>query len=71
MATEVEAQITGNIWKIESAAGDALGAGDVILIMESMKMEIPVEAPCGGTLTEIRVAEGDNVEEGAVLAVID
>ncbi len=71
MATEVEAQITGNIWKIETAAGDALGEGDIILIMESMKMEIPVEAPCAGRLTEIRVAEGDNVEEGAVLAVID
>ncbi len=70
MATEVEAQITGNIWKIETATGDALGEGDIILIMESMKMEIPVEAPCSGTLTEIRVAEGDNVEEGAVLAVI-
>ena len=44
---------------------------DVILILESMKMEIPVEAPCGGTLSEIRVAEGDSIEEGAVLAVID
>ena len=71
MATEVEAQITGNIWKIETNAGDALGEGDVILIMESMKMEIPVEAPCSGKLAEIRVAEGDNVEEGAVLAVIE
>ena len=58
MATEVEAQITGNIWKIETATGDTLGEGDVILIMESMKMEIPVEAPCSGTLAEIRVACG-------------
>jgi len=71
MATEVEAQITGNIWKIEKAAGDALREGDVILIMESMKMEIPVEAPCGGTLQAIRVTEGDAVEEGALLAVIE
>ena len=71
MPTDVEAQITGNVWKIEKAVGDALEEEDVILILESMKMEIPVEAPCEGTLSEIKVAEGDNVEEGAVLAVID
>ena len=71
MATEVEAQITGNVWKIEKAVGDALQEEDVILILESMKMEIPVEAPCSGRLAEIRVAEGDNVEEGTVLAVIE
>jgi len=71
MATEVEAQITGNVWKIEKAVGDALEEEDVILIIESMKMEIPVEAPCQGRLAEIRVAEGDAIEEGSVLAVID
>jgi len=71
MPTDVEAQIAGNVWKIEKAVGDAVQEEDVIMILESMKMEIPVEAPCGGTLSEIRVAEGDSVEEGAVLAVID
>ncbi len=71
MATEVEAQIAGNVWKIEKAVGDALEEEDVILIIESMKMEIPVEAPCQGRLAEIRVAEGDSIEEGSVLAVID
>ena len=71
MATEVEAQITGNIWKIEKAVGDEISDGDILLIMESMKMEIPVEAPCSGRLTEMRVQEGDSVEEGAVLAVVD
>jgi len=71
MATEVEAQITGNVWKIETAVGDSLEEEDVILILESMKMEIPVEAPCAGRLAEIRVQEGENVEEGSVLAVID
>jgi acetyl-CoA carboxylase biotin carboxyl carrier protein len=71
MPTEVEAQIAGNVWKIEKTVGDAVQEEDVILILESMKMEIPVEAPCSGTLTEIRVAEGDAIEEGAVLAVID
>jgi acetyl-CoA carboxylase biotin carboxyl carrier protein len=71
MATAVEAQITGNVWKIERAVGDAVAAEDVILILESMKMEIPVEAPVAGRLAEIRVREGDNVEEGAVLALIE
>lgn len=70
MAIEVEAQITGNIWKIEKAVGDSLGEGEVIMIMESMKMEIPVESPGAGKLSELRVAEGDSVEEGAILAVI-
>jgi acetyl-CoA carboxylase biotin carboxyl carrier protein len=71
MPTEVESQIAGSVWKIEKAVGDVVKEEDVLLILESMKMEIPVEAPCGGTLVEIRVAEGDAVEEGAILAVID
>ncbi len=71
MPTDVEAQIAGNLWKIEKSVGEKVEVDDVIMIIESMKMEIPVEAPCGGTLSEIRVTEGDNIEEGVVLAVID
>jgi acetyl-CoA carboxylase biotin carboxyl carrier protein len=71
MPTAIEAQITGNVWKIEKAVGDPVAAEEVILILESMKMEIPVEAPIAGRLAELRVREGENVEEGAVLAVID
>jgi biotin carboxyl carrier protein len=71
MPTEVAAQITGSVWKIEKAVGDAVAEGDVILILESMKMEIPVEAPCGGRIREIRVREGDSIEEDAILAVIE
>jgi biotin carboxyl carrier protein len=71
MPTAVEAQITGYVWKIEKAVGDSVTAEEVILILESMKMEIPVEAPVAGRLAELRVREGENVEEGAVLAVID
>ena len=71
MPTQVEAQITGNVWKIEKAVGDSVAEGEAILILESMKMEIPVEAPCAGRVAEIRVAEGQSIEEGAVLAVID
>ncbi len=69
--TEVEAQIAGNIWKIEKAVGETVAEEDVLIIIESMKMEIPVESPCGGRIAEIRVQEGDSVEEGAILAVID
>jgi acetyl-CoA carboxylase biotin carboxyl carrier protein len=71
MPTAVEAQITGNVWKIEKAVGEAVRAEEVILILESMKMEIPVEAPVSGRLAELRVREGEIVEEGAVLAVIE
>ena len=71
MASEVESQITGKVWKIEKKVGASVEPGDVILIIESMKMEIPVEAPCAGMLREIRVEEGEAVEEFDVLALID
>jgi len=71
LAIEIEAQITGSVWKIEKAVGDKVEEEDVILIIESMKMEIPVEAPCAGRISEIRTAEGESVEEGDVLVVLD
>ena len=70
MATQVEAQISGSVFRVEKAVGDAVAEGDVILVLESMKMEIPVESPCAGRIAEIRVAEGQRIEEEAVLAVI-
>jgi len=71
MATEVAALIAGTLWKIEKAVGDAVEALDVIMIIESMKMEIPVEAPCAGTIVEIRVREGEAIDEDQVLALIE
>ena len=71
MGIDVEAQIAGNLWKIEKAIGDSVQEEDVIMIIESMKMEIPVEAPCDGTIAQICVSEGDSIEEGTVLAVIE
>ena len=68
--TEVRSDIAGKVWKIEAAVGDALAADDTILILESMKMEIPVAAPVGGRLVEIQVAEEDVVGEGDVVAVL-
>jgi acetyl-CoA carboxylase biotin carboxyl carrier protein len=67
---DVRAHITGSIWKVECAVGDAVAEGDEVAIIESMKMEMPVEAEAAGTVTEIKVAEGDAVEEGDVLVVL-
>jgi acetyl-CoA carboxylase biotin carboxyl carrier protein len=69
--TEVKAELVGNVWKIESRPGDQVAEDDVLLILESMKMEIPVLAPAAGTVREIRVRESDVVMEGQVLAVIE
>lgn len=71
MATNITAHITGTVWKIEKQRGDAIASGEPVLILESMKMEMPVESPVSGKVTEIRCAEGDAVEEGAVLAVVE
>ena len=71
MGTQVEAQIAGNLWKIEKAIGDRVQVEDVIMIIESMKMEIPVEAPASGRVCEIRVEPGQSIEEGDILVVLD
>jgi acetyl-CoA carboxylase biotin carboxyl carrier protein len=71
MSTDIAAQITGNVWKIEVAVGDKVEDGDTVVILESMKMEIPVEAEDDGTVKEIRCAEGDSVSEGDVLVVLE
>lgn len=71
MAVEVRAHITGVVFQIVAQTGAKVAAGDPILILESMKMEIPVEAPRDGVVQTIRVAEGQTVQEGDVLAVLD
>ena len=71
MPIEVAAEIAGSVFKIETQVGAQVEAEDVLVVLESMKMEIPVEAPSAGRVIEIRVAEGDSIEEGAVLAVLD
>lgn len=71
MATEVKAELVGNVWKIEAQPGQQVEIDDTLLILESMKMEIPVTAPVGGTVKEILVKEQDVVKEGQVLAVIE
>jgi len=71
VATDVKAHITGTVWKIEKKPGETVSEGDTIIILESMKMEMPVEAPVGGTLREVKIKEGEPVDEGKTLAVID
>jgi acetyl-CoA carboxylase biotin carboxyl carrier protein len=68
---EVEAHITGTVWKIECAVGDAIEEGDTVAILESMKMEMPVEAEDSGTVVEIRCEEGQAVSEGDTLVVLE
>tara|TARA_Y100001934_G_scaffold43968_1_gene53042 strand:- start:89 stop:313 length:225 start_codon:yes stop_codon:yes gene_type:complete len=68
---EIESEVTGNVWKVEKSVGDTVDAEDTIMILESMKMEIPVEAPCSGTIVELLVKEEDAVEEDQVVAIIE
>ena len=68
---DIEAHITGTVWKIECAVGDSIQEGDTVAILESMKMEMPVEAEDSGTVAEIRCEEGQAVNEGEVLVVLE
>jgi len=67
----VEAHITGTVWKVEVHVGDAIEEGDTVVILESMKMEMPVEAEDEGTVKEILVEEGQSVSEGDALVVLE
>jgi acetyl-CoA carboxylase biotin carboxyl carrier protein len=69
--SEVEAHITGTVWKIEVKVGDNVGEGDTVVILESMKMEMPVEAEDAGTVKEILCEEGQAVNEGDPLVVLE
>jgi acetyl-CoA carboxylase biotin carboxyl carrier protein len=71
MAEEIKAHITGVVFQITSKVGDTLAEGDPVIVLESMKMEIPVEAPRAGKVKEIKVAEGQTVQEGDTVAVLD
>jgi acetyl-CoA carboxylase biotin carboxyl carrier protein len=67
MATTVRAHIAGTVWKIEVAVGDAVSEGQTVVILESMKMEMPVESPAAGKVSAVHVKPGDPVEENAPL----
>ena len=67
----VEAHITGTVWKVECQLGQQIADGDTVAIIESMKMEMPVESEEEGTVSEIRCQEGQSVTEGDVLVVLE
>ena len=70
MAEEVRAEMVANVWKVVVSQGDSVEEGDTLVILESMKMEIPVVTESAGTVSELKVGEGDVVQEGDVIAVI-
>jgi acetyl-CoA carboxylase biotin carboxyl carrier protein len=69
--TEIRAEMVANVWKVVAAEGDSVTDGDTLVILESMKMEIPVLAESGGTLARLAVCEGDVIQEGDLIAVIE
>ena len=71
VSTLIRAHVTGTVWKVEKQTGAPVRAGEAVIILESMKMELPVESPADGHVSELRCAPGDVVEEGAVLAVVE
>ena len=71
MRVEVESEVQGSVWKVEVSEGSSVAEGEVIMILESMKMEIPVESPVAGKVVALTVAPEDPVEEDQVLAVVD
>ena len=68
---EVRAEITANVWQVRVELGQSVDVGDELVILESMKMEIPVVAPLAGTVAQLAVAPDDQVKEGDLIAVID
>ncbi len=70
MAVEIRAEMVANVWKVVVAEGDPVSAGDTLVILESMKMEIPVLSESGGKVTQLAVSEGDVVQEGDLIASI-
>ncbi|MDQ1437239.1 MAG: acetyl-CoA carboxylase biotin carboxyl carrier protein [Acidimicrobiaceae bacterium] len=71
LVTEVRAEITANVWQVHVEPGQSVAEGDTLAILESMKMEIPVEAPVAGTVTDVRVKPDDQIQEGDLIAVIE
>jgi acetyl-CoA carboxylase biotin carboxyl carrier protein len=68
---EIRAEMVANVWKVVAAAGDSVDDGDTLVILESMKMEIPVLAESAGVVAEIAVTEGDVVQEGDLIARVE
>ncbi|HEX8627066.1 MAG TPA: biotin/lipoyl-binding carrier protein [Catenuloplanes sp.] len=70
MAEEIRAEMVANVWKVVATAGDSVAEGDTLVILESMKMEIPVLTEQAGTIRELHVVEGEVLQEGDLIATI-
>jgi len=68
---QIKAELAGNVWKVQGTAGQSVAADETLLVLESMKMEIPVVAPRAGKVTRLHVKEGDTVQEGQLLVELD
>jgi acetyl-CoA carboxylase biotin carboxyl carrier protein len=68
---QIKAELAGNVWKVQVTAGQSVVANETLLILESMKMEIPVAAPRAGKVARVHVKEGDTVQEGQLLVELD
>jgi acetyl-CoA carboxylase biotin carboxyl carrier protein len=68
---EVRAEISANVWQVNAEVGQQVAEGDTLAILESMKMEIPVESPIAGTVVDIKVAPNDQIQEGDLIALIE
>ena len=68
---KVRSEVTGSVWKLEVTVGQMVNEGDTLLIVESMKMEIPITAPASGVVTEIFVSEGEAVSDDQLVVVLD
>ena len=68
---KVRSEVTGSVWKVEVALGQSVSEGDTLVIVESMKMEIPISAPASGVVTEILIAEGEPVADDQVVIHLD
>ncbi|HEX2300035.1 MAG TPA: biotin/lipoyl-binding carrier protein [Pseudonocardiaceae bacterium] len=71
MSEEIRAEMVANVWKVVVTEGDTVSDGDTVVILESMKMEIPVVSEADGTIAKMAVAEGDVVQEGDLIAVLE
>ena len=69
--TDVKAELVGNLWKIVTEVGQSVEEDDTLMILESMKMEIPITSPVSGTVKEISVQEGEVVQEGQTVAIVE
>ena len=69
--TRVISDMVANVWKVHVAPGQSVSAGDTLVILESMKTEIPIESPRDGVVREVRVVEGGRISEGDVIVVLD